>query len=251
MGRLNPINEARLNASVSREAGHLEDAEAGRPSGAKGGTMKSMADQFDASDRTPLAARIPGARRLAIIDSAATLFDRHGYHNTSMEDIAERVGLATPTLYHYFHSKDEILFEIHNAMIELILATHQERLAGSPGRWGEQLKGMVGDIIHLMESHPGHLRIFFEYHRELPESYKATIRSKRNRYRDQVRDVIVNGIESGEFRAVDPDLATLGVLGMANWTYQWLRPGGHYSADRITDVFYSFLIDGLALKRED
>lgn len=188
----------------------------------------------------------PGGRRLDIMDIAAALFDEHGYHSTSMEDIADRVGLAKPTLYHYFRSKDEILFEIHNAMIEVILATHEDRLPGVAGRWGELLKGMIGDVIQLMETHPGHLRIFFEHQRELPDHYKTTIRSKRKRYRDHVRDVIANGIRDHEFRDVDVDLATLAVLGVSNWTYQWLYPAGEYSAAQVTDAFYSFLIEGLA-----
>lgn len=189
----------------------------------------------------------PGGRRTDIVDMAAVLFDEHGYHSTSMEDIADRVGLAKPTLYHYFRSKDEILFEIHNAMIDVILQSHEDRMPGGPGRWGELLKGMIGDIIELMETHPGHLRIFFEHHRELPDRYKTTIRAKRNRYRDHVSDVIAAGIRDHEFRDVDVDLATLAVLGVANWTYQWLYPGGEFSAAQVTEAFSSYLFTGLAL----
>jgi TetR/AcrR family transcriptional regulator, cholesterol catabolism regulator len=188
-----------------------------------------------------------GARRTEIIDAAATLFDKRGYHSTSMEDIAEHVGLAKPTLYHYFRGKDEILLEIHTAMIEDILASHESRLPGSRGRWGQLLKGMMGDLIRLMETHPGHLRIFFEHQRELPDKYQSSIRQKRNTYREHVRDVIDGGIADGDFRGVDPELATLAVLGISNWTYQWLRPGGKYTADQVTEVFYALVIDGLGL----
>lgn len=180
-----------------------------------------------------------------IIDAAALLFHERGYHSTSMEDIAEHVGLAKPTLYHYFRGKDEILLEIHTAMIEVILESHERRLPGGPGRWAELLKGMMGDVIRLMETHPGHLRIFFEHQRELPDKYKADIRKKRNVYRDHVRDVIVGGMADGEFREVDAELATLAVLGASNWTYQWLGPGGAYSADQVTDAFYALVIEGL------
>jgi TetR/AcrR family transcriptional regulator, cholesterol catabolism regulator len=192
------------------------------------------------------AAAETGGRRSFIIDKAAVLIDEHGYHNTSMGDIAEGVGLAKPTLYHYFRSKDEILFEIHNAMIERILASHEKRLQIAAGRWGELLRGMIYDIVALMETHPGHLRIFFEHHRELPDADRTTIRIKRNRYRDHLRAVICGGVAAGAFRAVDPDLAVLTVLGAANWTYQWLHPGGMYTAAEVTDAFYSYIVDGLA-----
>jgi len=59
----------------------------------------------DASPPTPRA----GGRRAEIVEIAARLFDRHGYHSTSMDDIAEAVGLRKPSLYHYFKSKDQIL----------------------------------------------------------------------------------------------------------------------------------------------
>lgn len=208
--------------------------------------MMAMVGKPQTTNGSGTSVPVASGRRSFIIDTAARLFDEHGYHSTSMEDIADGVGLAKPTLYHYFRSKDEILFEIHAAMIEMILVSHEQRLPGQAGRWGELLKAMIADVIRLMETHPGHLRIFFEHHRELPASYKKTIRSKRNRYRDHVRDVIVNGIRDGEFREVDPDLATLAVLGVANWTYQWLYPAGEYSAERVTDAFYSYLVDGLA-----
>ena len=205
-----------------------------------------MADDVQAeSEAEPKARPSGGARRMDIIDAAALLFHERGYHSTSMEDIAARVGLAKPTLYHYFRSKDEILLEIHTAMIEVILENHERRLPGGPGRWGELLKGMMGDVIRLMETHPGHLRIFFEHQRELPDRYKTDIRQKRNVYRDHVRNVIEGGIADGEFRDVDAELATLAVLGISNWTYQWLRPGGNYTADQVTDLFYALVIDGL------
>lgn len=188
------------------------------------------------------------ARRTDIIDAAALLFHERGYHSTSMEDIAEHVGLAKPTLYHYFRGKDEILLEIHTAMIEVILTSHERRLPAGPGRWAELLKGMIGDVIRLMETHPGHLRIFFEHQRELPDLYKADIRQKRNLYRDHVRNVIIGGIADGEFRDVDPELTTLAVLGLSNWTYQWLSPGGTYTAAQVTDVFYGLVIEGLSAR---
>lgn len=206
-----------------------------------------MAENVVAGDAAPgKGRRSTGTRRMDIVDAAANLFHLRGYHNTSMEDIADDVGLAKPTLYHYFRGKDQILLQIHTSMIDVILESHERRLPGQPGRWGELLKEMMGDVMRLMETHPGHLGIFFEHQRELPDRYKSEIRGKRNRYRDHVRAVIEGGIADGEFHNIDPDLATLAVLGMSNWTYQWLRPGGGYTADQVTEVFYALVINGLS-----
>jgi AcrR family transcriptional regulator len=186
------------------------------------------------------------AKRRELVARAASLFNDVGYHNTSMEDIAESVGLRKPTLYHYFKSKDEILFEIHNEMIDLILSRQERRLAEGGGTHADGLRSLMHDIIELMETHPGHLRIFFEHHRELPDEYKVTIRGKRNRYRDLISEEIERGVAAGEFREVDIELTTLAVLGLSNWTYQWLHPGGKHDARAVTDYFCDLLLRGIA-----
>ncbi len=198
------------------------------------------------SDAPPPAPRA-GGRRAEIVEIAARLFDQHGYHSTSMDDIAEAVGLRKPSLYHYFKSKDQILYEIHNEMIDVIISRHEARIQEGLESYSAELRALMGDIIELMETHPGHLRIFFEHHRELPDRYKGTIRAKRNRFRTQVSSTIEAGIAAGEFLDVDVELATLAVLGMANWTYQWLHPGAPRSAEDVTEFFWRIAMRGIAV----
>jgi AcrR family transcriptional regulator len=186
-------------------------------------------------------------RRRQIAEKAAELFDAAGYYNTSMEDIAESAGLRKPTLYHYFKSKDEILLEIHSEMIELILRRHEERLEAGVESHSRELYGLMRDLIELMETHPGHLRIFFEHQRELPEHYKEPIRARRQRFRGYVSDAIAGGIEAGEFVETDVEMATLAILGMCNWTYQWLRPNQERTAAEVTDAFWHFAMRGIAV----
>ena len=95
------------------------------------------------------------ARRAEVITLAADLFDRHGYASVSMEQIAAAAGMAKPTLYHYFRAKDEILRGIHETFIDLLL-------------------GAMTDIFGLMETHRGHVRVFFEHHRELPDAARSS-----------------------------------------------------------------------------
>jgi len=186
-------------------------------------------------------------RRREIAQRAAELFDAAGYYSTSMEDIAESAGLRKPTLYHYFKSKDEILLEIHSEMIELILRRHEERLAAGVESHSQELRGLMGDLIELMETHPGHLRIFFEHQRELPEDYQAPIRRKRNRFRDELAALLERGVVSGEFRkSLDVEMTTLAILGMANWTYTWLYPEGSRGAAEVADHFWHLTMRAIA-----
>jgi len=73
--------------------------------------------------------------------------------------------------------------------------------------------------MELMETHRGHVRVFFEHHRELPAEARGPIRLKRGRYEKIVEGLIGEGIELGVFRATDPHMAALATFGMCNWAY--------------------------------
>jgi AcrR family transcriptional regulator len=186
-------------------------------------------------------------KRREIANLAAELFDALGYHSTSMDGIAERAGLRKPTLYHYFRSKDEILFEIHSGMIESILGLHEQRLESGVNSV-EALRGLMEDVINLMENHPGHLRIFLEHHRELPDRYKEEIRAQRDKFRQNIVSALEQGVEEGVFREVDVEMTALAILGMCNWTYQWLRPGSGRTAAEVADAFWDLAMNGVALQ---
>src|SRR5262249_45664687 len=127
-------------------------------------------------------------------------------------------------LYHYFSGKDEILRGIHETFIDILLTRQDERqrLGLSPA---DLLLGAMTDIYGLMETHRGHVRAFFEHHRELPAPVREEIRVKRGRYQGQIHAAIADGVRAGVFRDVDPEAATLAVFGICNWAYQWWRPG--------------------------
>ena len=190
----------------------------------------------------------PGAenpRRAQIIGIAADLFDRHGYHETSMQAIAERTGIRKASLYHYFRSKDELLVELHETLMTVVIGSHLDRRTAERLGPRDELRAMMRDVIGLMDSHPGYLRIFFESYRELPPGARTSVAAQRSRYRQLVADVITAGNELGEFRDVDPDLTSLAVLSLMNWTYQWFSRSGPLSTDEVADHFWSMLLNGI------
>lgn len=188
-------------------------------------------------------------RRAAIIALAAKLFDEHGYANVSMEQIALAAGLAKPSLYHYFRGKDEILRGIHETFIDILLERHEQRkqLGLSPALL---VLGAMTDIYGLMETHRGHVRVFFEHHRELPDRVREEIRVKRDRYQQQIRESIERGIEDGQFRDVDPEAATLAVFGICNWAYQWWRPGSGADPALTAQKMWDLVMRGLGVKQD-
>jgi AcrR family transcriptional regulator len=205
----------------------------------------------NARDGTIVAARArrePGTRATAkrgeVVRKAAELFDAAGYHNTGVADIAAAAGISKPTLYHYFASKDEILFWIHEEYMDELIARQEKRarISISPSAC---LLELMADMLEMTETRPG-VRVFHEHLRELREDQQQLVREKRERYQSMVEAVIDEGVSSGELRALDPRLTTLGLFGMVNWAYQWFRPDGPLRSREIAYLFWDVFLHGAA-----
>jgi TetR/AcrR family transcriptional regulator, cholesterol catabolism regulator len=183
-------------------------------------------------------------RRADIMRAAAKLFDEVGYHGVNMETIAEAAGLKKPTLYHYVRSKDEILFQIHEAMIEALRSKIAER---RDARLGPEaiLHGVCIDIFEQMHDFPGYVRAFFEHMRDLDAERRAKIRKERNAYLAEVMNVIGEGMDAGLFRKADQRLTALALLGVCNWGYQWYRPKSDGPPREIAQKCWDIFSSGL------
>lgn len=183
-------------------------------------------------------------RRTAIVEAAALLFEKRGYHDTGMDDIAEAVGLRKPTLYYYVRSKAEILVMIHNSVMDSVL-NELEKNAAESIEPREGLRRVVTSIIEIMDTKPGYLRVFFEHHREVPEPLRTDAIRKRDRYQYLVESMIQRGIQQGTFRNVRARAATLALFGITNWSYQWYRPDGTLSYREVADELLDIYLQGI------
>jgi len=186
--------------------------------------------------------------RSRVVREAAALFDRAGYHQTSMEDIAAAAGIRKPTLYHYFRGKHELLLEIHDAIMSELVSRLDAREKTCPSAT-EMIRGIVRDCLEVLEALPHYPRVFFEHYREVPEPRQSEMRKERDDYTARVQAAIANGVASGELREVDPTLAVFALFGATNWSYTWYRPDGENSGEQIADFIASVVIDGLVAKR--
>ena len=152
---------------------------------------------------------------------------------------------AKPTLYHYFRSKEEILRSIHEEFIQLLTEKYLQRV--STGAEPEELAlGAMKDILSLMVTHRGYVRVFFEHHRELPPDAKRYVTAQRDAYESLVQSAIGAGQARGHFtRNADAKLVTLALFGMCNWAYQWFDVRGRYTADEIAETYWRLLLNGI------
>jgi AcrR family transcriptional regulator len=182
-------------------------------------------------------------KRAEIIEHCAGLFDKVGYHNTSMQMLADEVGLGKPTLYHYFPSKISILYAIHDTHIRALLgglehAQSDDPLAG--------LRSACVDILRQIANHPGYVRAFMDNYGDLEGQMRDAIRQARRDYFEHVKALICKGIDTGAFRPCDPVLTTYGFLGMCNWAYKWYPPmASKRTPEEVADALCQPFFEGL------
>ncbi len=183
-------------------------------------------------------------RRAEILEAAAALFDDQGFHRTSTAAIADRVGTAKATVYHYFKAKHDLLYAIHDEWIDDLLDHFEQRQAETDDSV-ELLHAVFRDLLSLIHSKPGHVRVFFEYFRELPPDLLAEARVKRDRYEKLVEDTVLRGMQEGTITWQDPRTATFALFGMCNWAYQWYRPGGRLQHAEVADQMFTIFLSGV------
>lgn len=157
-------------------------------------------------------------RRIQIIEHCAELFDKVGYHNMSMQMLADHVGLGKPTLYHYFPSKISILYAMHDNYLGGLLAALRSEESGDPL---SSLRSVCIQILTKVATHPGYVRAFMDHYGELTGEMRSLIRAMRQEYFERIQGLVIAGIKSGRFRECDPEITTYGFIGMCNLTLKW------------------------------
>jgi AcrR family transcriptional regulator len=190
------------------------------------------------------AERSRGARRADLVRAAARLFSERGYHGTSMQHLADALGLLRGSLYAHIGSKEDLLFDVVDEGAERFLARGRAALDAATA--AERLRRFL--VVHV-ETAIEHLdagTVFLNEWRYLSDERRAIVQAKRDEYEAMLTSIIETGIESGEFRAdADVRFAVLLVLSAGNWVYEWYRPGGPLGPTQIGERFAELIITGL------
>jgi AcrR family transcriptional regulator len=185
------------------------------------------------------------ARRTEMGRAAARLFSERGYHGTSMQHLADALGLQRGSLYAHIGSKQELLFDVVDEGADRFLARGREAV-DMPGPAGPRLRRLLVGHVETAIEHLDSATVFLNEWRYLPVDLRALIQVKRDTYEDMVRTIVSDGIARGDFRTdTDVGFAVRLVLSAGNWIYTWYRPGGDLGPEEIGERFAELLIRGL------
>jgi AcrR family transcriptional regulator len=192
--------------------------------------------------------REPNVTREDILRAAAHIFQKKGYHATSMQDIAEAVELQKGSLYHHVSGKQEILLNLLNEALDMIV-DHLQSVLAEEASPSQKLRQAMRTYLAFLTENPSLSAVLLLEHRSLEPALKKLHIPRRDRVDAIWRDIILEGIAAGEFRTPNPALTAKALLGVLNWTITWYREDGPLAPYEIADQFSDLFLEGLVVER--
>ena len=199
-------------------------------------------------------ARKPGVtetglmRRAQIVRKAEDLIARGGFHDMTMEAIADALDVSKSGLYHYFKQKDDLLYAIRFETLTHLVATQRARMdSGQP--YVEQTREMLREGLKLVSDSPAKYRAIFELKQKTSMDREEEISALEREYFHMMVATVQGAIDEGSFRPVDPRLFTQAILSMANHAQYWFKPYGPMSDRAVADAYWDMLTVGVLVDK--
>jgi TetR/AcrR family transcriptional regulator, cholesterol catabolism regulator len=183
-----------------------------------------------------------------IVQAATRIFSRRGYHGTSMQHIAEELGMRKASLYHHVSAKEDLLFAIHQRLIDKLVNGTLEVVSSSLGP-EEKLRRIILVNTQMVTGDVDAVSVFLKERDAIAGERWAGVVAQRDVYEQMVAGVIRDGVNSGVFVQADPALLTKAVLSMPSWASMWFRAEGPMNAEQLAELFSDVALYGIVGRR--
>lgn len=183
-------------------------------------------------------------KRSAITAGAAKLFARSGFAGASVSDLAALCDVSKSLIYHYYPSKEAILFEVMNEHMDALLASVGDNDLLAPAE--AALRDFARALLRVYVDAADPQKVLLYELANLPEAERAAIVAKQRTLIDRVETILARA---------EPRLAgdhpllrarTMLFFGMLNWTHSWFRASGPISRDALADLAAATLLKSLS-----
>lgn len=180
-------------------------------------------------------------KRRQIIETAAEVFAERGFVAGTTKEIAARIGLSQPAIYHYVGSKEVLLTEIAMQVDRDMKQALSDGLAsGTTPR--EQLRGLIHAFVDAVIDNRVTFAVYYKELHALPAEIRETIAADERDFVAGFATLVAKLQHEGVLPA---DRSTLviaeGLVGMVSWVHRWYRPSGPLNAESIADHFLSLI----------
>ncbi len=179
-----------------------------------------------------------------IVQAAVELFEKKGYHATSVQDIADAVGLQKGSLYHYISGKEDLLLGLAQRAITEF-NQRMERILSSERSAQDKMKEALSMHLELITHDVQLSTVLLRESVALGERPQQVVKEATDLYLDLWTRLLAEGIEAGEFRPGNPRLTALAILGACNWVFRWYQEDGTLRSQAIADIYADLFFDGI------
>jgi AcrR family transcriptional regulator len=189
-------------------------------------------------------------KREQVMRAANELFKEKGFAATTLNDVAERVGMDRASLYYYFHSKEELLQEAVSAVMTAnleMLRTLRDSVGTPEDRIGQLIKNTMTSFhenfpqvfVYLQESDLGRRK----------DPWAKEMLTLTREFEEALLGLLSDAADAGSIRGdLDLNLVAQAFWGMINWTHRWYRVGVH-DPDEVAAVFTTVFLHGIVEQR--
>jgi len=186
-----------------------------------------------------------------ILTTACELFARQSYMRASIAELADACGLSRGALYHYFQSKEAILFAILDAHVRRMIADVETAIA-SKAVTSDQFRAVIRAIVELNARSANEQRLILNDLSFLSHSEQATIKSLERQIVDIVSDLLIRLDKQGKIVKRTKKIYTMMLFGILNFSHTWFDPAGGIAptefADMVVDLFLHGFTSPASLK---
>ncbi len=181
-------------------------------------------------------------KRYALLHKAAVLFAENGFDRTSMSDIAKALGVSKTLFYHYYRSKDDLLFDIIRSHLSALIAS-TESVARTLEPPGVRLSSTIKAILDCYRDADAEHRVQMSDMKRLSDERQMELRGLERILVTLLSDIV--GDLAPALSAARIKVLTMSIFGTLNWKFMWFRDNGAVSQDAYADILAQMFLAGI------
>ena len=183
-------------------------------------------------------------KRDTVLRESGRIFNREGFHNTSLDDVANHLDVSKATLYNYVKDKQEMLFEFHK--MALIIGDEAMEMARKVETNGAgKLRVAIREYIAMVTERLGGYGVIAELGALKPLDRQEII-AGRERFDKRFVALLAIGVKDGSLRPIDPKMAVFAFMGALQTIPNWFSPNGRLSGAEVAERMTDLLMNGMA-----
>jgi AcrR family transcriptional regulator len=185
--------------------------------------------------------QIKTVKKERIMAEAIRLFYEQGYRGTTLEQIADALGVTKPFVYGVYDKKTDILFDIALQNISSSLEAAQQGF-DSKGSVSERLVEVVRRLTKVCIDHQEAVAVYFREQTSLEPEQLRVIHGLHKKFDRVLALLLEDGVRQKEFSLDDSRTASLAISGMVSWTYVWFRNSGRLSQHELMEQMAQYAL---------